>query len=326
MEEFLKKEIFEQMCSDLRHCFGDLEYLYNEPIENTKEVCKYIIKCDELMDVKDDDLVAYYHATLGLRTVQSMGGFAAFKKALKATGRTIRTRFNSQTNQTEFVPMKNWNHSFAGDIQERTAGERLEKNIRDMIDGPAGALTKPALIARMAPSYLNSPVAEPLFMVRGRCYDMAEFKARQKIAKVIEQTRTDFFAGWQDFRSEYGVSFEMWLKQGEIAAIVAAKQPDTAGTPQDFKGFFDSPEPAPKVSAHNTSTTGRDSPPASKSAKPDRGKNERSEVPIGRAKPVSSIQSSEKITVEPSGAVNRSQESAIDGSLCSKSIDWDNYF
>lgn len=316
MGSYLDKPIFEKMCEDLRHCFGDLEYLYNAPIENTREVCKYIVKCDELMDLKDPDLVAYYKATHGLRTIQSMGDFAAFKKALKADGRTIRTRVNYKTGRAEFVPMKNWNRSFAGDIHERTSGERLEKNIRDTIDGPSGPLTRPALIARMAPSYLNSPVAEPLFMVRGRCHDIAEFRSRRKIAAVIETTRSDFLAGWQDFRNEYGVSLEQWVNGTESAILAAAAKHEGAGTVADFADFFAQDESAPQVSAHNTSTTGRNHPPLHCPPKAIEENASSAKHPKGGQSPFSRTNQASSQPEEPAGAFPRNQNTQIAGSPC----------
>lgn len=323
MEAYLPKQVFEAMCDDLRHCFGDLEYLYNAPLENTRELCKYMVKCDELTDITDADLVAYYHATLGLKTVQSLGGFAKFKKQLKATGRTIRTIRNHATDAVEFRPMKNWNRNRAGEVQERTEGERLEKNIRDCIDGAAGPLTKPALISRMAPSHLFSPVAEPVFMVRGRCNDVREFLGRRKVKAVVDLTHEKFFAGWQDYTAEHGITLSCWLAKPLPMAA------DTVGTPQDFEGFFDGLETAPQVSAHNTSTTGRNPPPIQSERSSPEENSSRALNPSGGRSPFSRPRSAENHREEPPGASGRSQNTALAGSIPSpqsEEPDWSDYF
>jgi len=249
-----------------------------------------------------------------------MGGFREFKKSMKDAGRSIRSKTNYETGQKELFPAKNWNRSFARDLQERTEGERLDKNIRDTIYGPSGPLTRPALIACMAPTTLFCPVEEPAFMVRGRCSDLQEFYDRPKVKTVIELTERCFLAGWQDYTNEYGVSYEWWQKQGSLAHSIRT---ETAGTVQDFEAFFADSEASPKVSAHNTSATGQNSLPASKSAKPDRGKNDQSEVPVGPPEAVSSNQTTLKVDKEPPGAAGRSQTMQLAGSPCLDSPNFD---
>jgi len=307
MERYLEKPVFEKMCNDMRRCFGRLEYLFNEPLENTRELCKYMVKCDELMDLKDQDLVDYYHETKGARTIQTMGGFKEFKAKLKDSGRTIRSATNRDTGQKELFPMKNWNRNFARDIQDRTEGEELDKNIRDTIYGPAGPLTSPALISRMAPTHLFCPVAEPAFMVRGRCTDLNEFLSRPKVEKVIEMTLSDFLAGWQDFTNEYGVTFEWWKQQGTLALSI---QPETAGK---IEGVFAFESTAPKVSAHNTSTTGKAPRPSKPREAVQREKQAASAAPIGPPEAVSSPQSTLKTSTGPQGASYQTQKTGLDG-------------
>ena len=289
MPEFLPKPQFEAMCDDLRRVLDSPEFLYNEPLENTREACKYLVKCDELNNCDDEGFKDFCVEMEGARLVQTMGKFAAFRKMLKRTGRVVRMVRNKETGKSEYQAIKNWNRNAASDVCDPTEGEDLERNIRQNILDNAGPLTKPAIISRIAPSNMFSPVSEPVFLVRGRCTDLAEFCERPQVKAVIELTRELFEGGCQDFKSDTGVSLEQWLKS-RAAAAIAFSEPVEAPIQPDFGEFSASSDLASGVSAHNTSTTGH-----SKRAEPPRGETEAASAPpVGPPKAVSSNSEAKK--------------------------------
>jgi len=281
-------------------------------LREPREACKYLVKCDELMNCDDKGFKNFILSTKGARLVSCLGPFAKFRKQLDLAGRKVIIGKDPDSANVEYKVIKNWNGNPASRVSELTEGEELVRNIQREIEEKPGPLQRPAMIARMAPQQIFTPIAEPTFMVRGNHVDIEEFYRRPQIARIRAFTLDDFEAGCAVFRAQFGMSVEAWLSQGHAAAQAASIGVDLRGKQPEFGDILTPSEAALEGSAHNTPVTGTHPTPS----KPPGGKCERSEAPIGRPKAVSSNQSGQLFPEEPPGAADRSPERVLAGSPC----------
>ncbi len=248
LTRWLGDDEFAQMIARMKHWFGAVEPDHGI-LKEPREACKYLVKCDELEALSDVDFIKFCYRTKGRRLVEALGPFRQFRRELRTSGKKVRPFLDNSGEEPRvgYKVNRSWDSS--------ALARARDYHFPDA-DLPQGAkairlpgqlpLQSPAICARIAPQTMFAPVSEPVYMVRGKRIDAAEFCARPQVAKVVEETLDDWEAGCATFEALYGVTVENWLTMGALCI----------GALPEFLAEMDG---SPKGSAHNTPVTG--SPP-----------------------------------------------------------------
>jgi len=126
---------------------------------DAREVCKYMVKADELLNLTDPELGVLYHQVRGLQLVQVMGELQQERRLMKEQGtRAVRHR---KDGEDRWSVVKNWNrHSKAKRDAIRDA--KADRKIA----GRTGERSLNVVLAMTLPSFrFSSSVCEASVLV-----------------------------------------------------------------------------------------------------------------------------------------------------------------
>ena len=237
-------------------------------LNNVREACKYVIKCDELNDVKDLDFRRYLKATFKRRLVAFYGQLKFNIKIHKINGQHIKLVYDPKTKTSAYRVRRNPNarvvkgkKSLDQELNDKLTNiSWIDETEEDKLNRQSDACH---IVAKLAPLPLVLPIREPVLLVRGRV-DVRELLDRKEVEPILAESQEHFEAACGLFEMLHGVDPWEWLngrgaQQGELSGL-------------DLSPIC----PASKGSAHNAPVTSK-----SERAKPSVCMGERSEAPVG---------------------------------------------
>lgn len=246
MDRYLSDSEFENLIQAAQKHFQTPK-LDSGAVREPREICKYVVKCADLKGISDIDFMRFLRRTKGLHLVQPLGGLRDQIREHKASCLKLRARYDSKTQTCFYKLLKNHNQSAITGKKSKAQEIADREKALEEFENPTEKknLEKCAIVARLSPQAHFLPVAEPLFMVRGRV-DLDEFCRRKEVAEIILHCQAAYLDGLDAFEVMHGYSAEQWLAgrpAGKMAGYVARWRRPEASI---FKG-----------SAHNTPATGK---------------------------------------------------------------------
>lgn len=245
MTRFLTESEFQDLILAAQRHFKTPK-LDSGAVKEPREICKYVVKCADLSGIRDIDFMRFLKHTFKKQLVRPLGALQDQINKHKEQCKKLRARYDHKKQMCFYQLMNNHNQSAISG--KKTAGEEIldvEKHIENL-ENPDDKknLEKCAIVARLSPQAQFCPVAEPLFMVRGRV-DMNEFCDRDEVQEVVQHTEAAFIQGLAAFEAIHGYSPEQFLTGSRMAAQCGTQrwQPPE---PSIFEG-----------SAHNTPVNGK---------------------------------------------------------------------
>ncbi len=210
-------------------------------INDAREACKYMMKCDEIMELRDMDFIRIFRRLNKRRTVASYGALRKQVLKHKAECEKLRRMPNETGEQLELAPVKNHNQKPLGFKDDGVKPPSLGKQL------------DPVMVARCAPSARFTPIAEPCFVFRGAV--SPEKAAENKHVQFAMKETADLWrAGIDQWFEQHRCDPVHWAT--EVAPLL---QEDFSDTETDSILFTDAETigraPRRAVSAHTTPVT-----------------------------------------------------------------------
>lgn len=216
-------------------------------IENAREACKYVVKGDELNNVRDIDFLRFLKWTFKRRLVETYGELKQRIRDHKANGQKIKSTYCPKKGKCVYKLDKNYNANLIRKKAQKQEGDEAMKTELELnrfeerhakfeaykeMHGEAAAQAAKglfkmdeesfAIVAKLAPMAYFGPIKEALLMVRGRV-DMDELRERPEIMEVLMRTQPQFDNACQLFEALHGVTPSEWM-QGKTATVEDLKR------------------------------------------------------------------------------------------------------
>lgn len=254
-------------------------------LHNTREACKYVIKCDELADVKDIDFRRYLKATFKRRLIAFYGDLKLQIKIHKHNGQHIKAIWDPKEKKSIYRVRRNPNARVIKASKTKnqeifdklTMVDRLEETEWEKADRRSDDCQ---IVAKLAPIPLALPIREPVLLCRG-AVDTRELLGRPEVIEILKDTQDHFEAACGLFEMLHGCTPWEWVNGQQPPAQPQQSdlfEADSARIFADVKG-----------SAHNAPVISKFHKPGEA---PASGKRAASEVPIGPPEAVSEYEQS----------------------------------
>jgi hypothetical protein len=158
LDKYLTREKWSQLLSNM-HAFFGTHFEDCGKLKNPRELVKYCVKPGDFQYLESFHVANLYHATKGIRLVESLKDLRLLKRDLKER----RKKLVRRKGVIKVVP--NW---VGGSSHEEIP--RHEITERNLAVGSCGAsldAPMPTLVAWCAPARVFTPVTEPIFIVHG---------------------------------------------------------------------------------------------------------------------------------------------------------------
>lgn len=248
-------------------------------VSDPREACKYVLKCDELNDVRDIDFLRFLKWTYKRRLVSFYGDAKSEKSRIERDGLRIKSEWDAKTQRSKYVERK----SHHVEVVKKDMPKQWTPPKKDSYC---------ALVAKLDPIPFFSPVAEPVFLVRGHV-DWTALYSRPDVQAVISRAQEPYDAAHQAFPMIYGVTVEEFMQ----GAPAYEEEPQKAELGFEWTEF----RAVSLGSAHTPPVISESPSPSQPGVAGRREIRAASEEPVGRPQAVSSNQTSQLFPDEPPG-------------------------
>ncbi len=203
MERFLEGEEWDELIKFLQNFFK-LAKPDAGTIADPREVCKYLIKSEDIMDLPDIDFMRHIRRTARLHVVQPLTLLKEQIIQHKADGLVVDFEMTHENNAIIRKPYlrPNWNSNPLK--AEKTEGEILSEKLLKVCDKEKNA--DMIICSRPNPYQKFTPVAEPYFVVIADRFDPIEFAKNPYVKKIKQQTEKKFEVGCAAFEAIEGTN------------------------------------------------------------------------------------------------------------------------
>lgn len=276
LDRYLTDEEFSELIEFAQRHFKTPK-LDSGALYNVREACKYVIKCDELGNVKDIDFRRYLKATFKRRLIAFYGKLKWQIKIHKLNGQHIKATYDPKTKESVFRVRRNPNARVVKGRKTKeqelidllTKVDRLDETEDQKLNRRSDDCH---IVAKLAPLPLAMPIREPVLLVRG-IVDTRELLSRREVLPILDESQEHFEAACGLFEMLHGCTPMEWVN----ASHGASKPVQTAFSGEDFGEI----QAVSKGSAHNAPVISKSFPSKPERSDPVRA-GERSEPPVGR--------------------------------------------
>jgi hypothetical protein len=205
-------------------------------LNNIREACKYVVKCDELNDLSDLDFRRYLKATFKRRLVAFYGRLKFNIRIHKHNGQHIKSVYDPKTKTSVYRVRRNPNarvvkgkRSKDQEIADKLTNiSRIDETEEEREERENRKSDACHIVAKLAPLPLVVPIREPVLLVRGRV-DVRELLEREEVAPILAESQEHFDAACELFEMLHGVDPWEWVNgsawcQPELAGLNSATE------------------------------------------------------------------------------------------------------
>jgi hypothetical protein len=199
LQRFIPRDEWSNLLSKIQAFFGAYSQ-DNGKLRNVREMVKYCVKPSDFLHLDSKHVASLYHATKGLRLVESLRDLRATKRNLRENRHKLVRRKGVLKKVPTWVggaPLDKVIDSVPRWMEASTT-ESIE---RDEIFGRGLQLT-PKIVAWCSPASVFTPVKEPIFLVHGltksgwskdasgKIFEWEEVRRMEDLIKVHTKTLT----------------------------------------------------------------------------------------------------------------------------------------